>query len=59
MVKGVWKGPRSLLLIEKVFDMPPFDVWMSFELVFVDLRHLFFEQIFIFIYIYIGDFEIF
>ena len=51
-VKGVWKGPRSLLLIEKVFDMPPFDVWKGLELVFVDLRHLFFEQIFIF-YVYI------
>ena len=52
LVKGVWKGPRSLLLIEKVFYMPPFDVWNALELVFVDLRHLFFEQIFIF-YVYI------
>ena len=52
LVKGVWKGPWSLLLIEKVFYMPPFDVWNTLELVFVDLRHLFFEQIFIF-YVYI------
>ena len=58
-VKCVWKVPRQHLLIRNVFEILLFDVWKGLDMVFVDLRHLFFGQLLFFIYIYIGDFEIF
>ena len=59
LVKCVWKVPRQHLLIGNVFEILLFDVWKGLDMVFVDLRHLFFGQLLFFIYIYIGDFEIF
>ena len=43
-VKGVWSDPGQHLLIGKVSNMLPFDVWRGLELIFVDLRQLFFGQ---------------
>ena len=58
-VRGFWDDPCQHLLIGNVFEILLFDVWKGLDMVFVDLRHLFFGQLLFFIYIYIGDFEIF
>ena len=43
LVGSLWKGPRWLLLIEKLSEMVSFDVIKGFALILVHLQRLLFE----------------